>query len=151
MSHTIDRHNYSVHKDVKPQCESCDYYTTDNNNLKRHKNSVHIQGSDMPVILVNMQLFISHSCNSIRRKISEYNLNVLNVNFKMERLYLQEHRYSQHFGANKELLTSTVPVNKELLTSTLEGGRGGGSGEVRMVSQLLPVLNYDSFPQVITF
>ena len=29
---------------------------------------------------------------------------------------------------------------------TYFGGRGG-SGEIRMVSQLLPVLNYDSFPK----
>ena len=37
-----------------------------------------------------------------------------------------------------------------LKNSQLRGGEGGegGSGEVGMVSQLLPVLNYDSFPYI---
>ena len=29
-----------------------------------------------------------------------------------------------------------------------EGGEGGQSGEIGMVYQLLPVLNYDSFPNL---
>ena len=71
------------------------------------------------------------------------------VNFmifeKILRIYSLLYPHQHH---SSSLAEEKVPLLKNFPT---EGGEGWGSGEVEMVSQLLPVLNYDIFPQLLHF
>ena len=94
MSHTLDKHKYSVHNGGKVQCESCDYCTTDNNNFKRHTNSVHI---GIRYAYETCEYAAVHKSQlkhlGIQFKLTEYEC-------QNAKIIPKEHRHSQHFWAS---------------------------------------------------